>query len=52
MDALTSDPDLTLERRAAEKYTGRHVDIESPRTPRFAATVVVEKVAAQLGHQP
>lgn len=50
VDALVPDPDLALERRVAEKYTGRHVDVEPPGTARFAAAVTVEKVTYQLGH--
>jgi PPOX class probable F420-dependent enzyme len=50
IDALTPDPDLALERKVAEKYTGSHVDIEPPGTPRYATSVVVEKVTSQLGH--
>lgn len=50
VDELTPDPDLDLERRVAEKYRGRHVDVEPPGTPRFATSIVVEKVTSQLGH--
>lgn len=50
VDALTPDPDLELERKVAEKYTGRHVDVEPPGTERFATNVIVEKVTTQLGH--
>ena len=46
-----SDPELALERKIAEKYTGAHVDVEPPGTARFAATVIVEKINPhQLGH--
>ena len=51
VDALVIDPDLSLERAVAEKYTGGHVDVEPPGTPRFAAGVVVEKTTSQLGHR-
>ena len=50
VDELVPDPTLDLERRVAEKYTGRHVDVEPPGTMRFATAVVVEKVTAQRGH--
>lgn len=50
VDALTPDPELALERAVAEKYTGRHVDVEPPGTERFATSVVVEKVTWQHGH--
>ena len=50
IDVLTPDPGLELERAVAEKYTGRHVDVEPPGTMRFATSVVVEKVTSQLGH--
>jgi PPOX class probable F420-dependent enzyme len=49
VDALTPDPDLDLERAVAEKYRGHHVDPE-PGTPRFATSVIVEKVTFQHGH--
>ena len=49
VDALTSDPELELERKVAEKYTGGHVDFE-PGARRFATHVIVEKVTAQRGH--
>jgi PPOX class probable F420-dependent enzyme len=50
VDAFPPDPGLTLERKVAEKYTGSHVDIEPPGTPRFAMRLVVDKVTFQLGH--
>lgn len=50
VNAFTWDGALDLERKVAEKYTGGHVDVEPPGTPRFAASVIVEKVTAQLGH--
>jgi hypothetical protein len=50
VDDLTPDPDLVLERTVAEKYTGGHVDVEPPGTPRFRARVLVERVTSQLGH--
>ncbi len=50
VDALIEDPDLALERRIAEKYRGRHDDVEPPGTARFAARVEVDKVTSQLGH--
>jgi hypothetical protein len=50
VDGIAVDPDLVLERRIAEKYTGGHVDVEPPGTQRFATHVVVEKVTSQLGH--
>ena len=50
VDGLTPDPDLVLERKVAEKYTGDHVDVEPPGTPRFATSVVVERITSQMGH--
>ena len=50
VDALTLDDELDLERKVSEKYTGRHVDVEPPGTPRFATSVIVDKVTYQLGH--
>lgn len=50
VDALEPDPDLTLERKVAEKYTGAHHDVEPSGTLRYATSIVVEKVTAQLGH--
>lgn len=50
VEALVADPDLSLERTVAHKYTGRHIDVEAPGTARFAASVVVEKTTSQLGH--
>ncbi len=47
---LAPDPGLALERAVAVKYAGRHVDVEPPGTPRFAATVVVRRVTGQRGH--
>jgi PPOX class probable F420-dependent enzyme len=52
---LTPDPELALERAVAVKYAGKHVDVEPPGTPRYAATVVVRRVTAQQGqaaHRP
>jgi PPOX class probable F420-dependent enzyme len=49
-DALMLDGELDLERKVSEKYTGAHVDVEPPGTPRFATSVIVEKVTYQLGH--
>lgn len=50
VDAFTSDRELDLERKVAEKYAGGHVDAEAPGTARFVTSVIVEKVTAQLGH--
>jgi PPOX class probable F420-dependent enzyme len=50
VDDFAPDPYLTLERRVAEKYTGSHVDVEPPGTPRYAMQLVVDKVTFQLGH--
>jgi PPOX class probable F420-dependent enzyme len=50
VDGLAPDPELDLERRIAEKYTGRHVDVEPPGSLRFAARVVVERITSQRGH--
>lgn len=50
VDALAVDRELDLERKVAEKYTGRHVDFEPPGAQRFATSVIVEKVTSQLGH--
>jgi PPOX class probable F420-dependent enzyme len=50
VDGLVEDPDLALERRIAEKYRGRHEDVEPAGTRRFAARVMIEKVTSQLGH--
>ncbi len=50
VDALTLDGELELERKVAEKYTGAHVDVEPPGAPRFATSVIVEKITYQLGH--
>jgi PPOX class probable F420-dependent enzyme len=47
---LTPDPDLVLERKVSDKYTGGHVDVEPPGTRRFAASVVVERITSQMGH--
>ena len=47
---LTPDPELALERAVADKYAGRHIDVEPPGTRRFAATVTVRRVTAQRGH--
>ena len=46
---LSPDPELALERAVATKYVGKHVDVEPPGTPRFAATVHVRRVTAQRG---
>jgi PPOX class probable F420-dependent enzyme len=48
--AFAPDPDLTLERKVAEKYTGGHVDVEPPGTPRFAMHLTVDKITFQRGH--
>jgi hypothetical protein len=48
--ALASDPDLRLERAVAEKYVGRHEDVEPSGTQRFAASLVVGRVTSQHGH--
>ena len=50
VDGLTPDPDLVLERKVAEKYTGGHADVEPPGTQRFATSVIVERITSQLGH--
>jgi PPOX class probable F420-dependent enzyme len=50
VDDLVPDPELELERRIALKYTGAHTDVEPAGTPRYAATVIVEKTTHQLGH--
>jgi PPOX class probable F420-dependent enzyme len=50
VDGLVEDPDLALERRIAEKYRGRHEDVEPAGTRRFAARVMIEKDTSQLGH--
>lgn len=47
---LAPDPDLSLERRVAEKYLGRHTDVEPPGTMRFAATLVPARITHQLGY--
>ncbi|MCX6463300.1 MAG: TIGR03618 family F420-dependent PPOX class oxidoreductase [Pseudonocardiales bacterium] len=47
---LVPDPDLLLEKAVAVKYTGAHTDVEPPGTPRFATSVVVERITAQRGH--
>jgi hypothetical protein len=41
---------VSLERAVAEKYTGAHTDVEPPGTPRYATSVLVEKITAQRGH--
>jgi len=50
VDGLNRDPDLLLERKVAEKYTGGYHDVEPPGTQRFASSVVVERITSQLGH--
>lgn len=47
---LVPDPDLLLEKAVAVKYAGGHTDVEPPGTPRFATSVVVERITAQRGH--
>ena len=44
------DGELHLDRKVAEMYTGVHVDVERPGTPRFATSVIVGKVTAHLAH--
>lgn len=46
---LVPDPDCTLERQIAVKYTGEWVDVEPPGTMRFATSVVPERITSQLG---
>ncbi|MFI5708185.1 PPOX class F420-dependent oxidoreductase [Kribbella sp. NPDC051620] len=46
---LTPDPDLTLERAIAEKYTGEWTDVEPPNTPRYATTIIPTRLTTQLG---
>jgi len=50
VDELTPDPELALEQAIARKYVGEWSDVEPPGTPRFAASVVVERITSQLGH--
>ena len=50
VDGLTPDPDLLLERKVSEKYTGGYVDFEPAGTERFATSVVVERITGQSGH--
>jgi len=50
IDALAPDPDLVLERKVAEKYTGHHHDLEAPGIQRFATKLVVERITSQRGH--
>ncbi|GAA0928315.1 PPOX class F420-dependent oxidoreductase [Kribbella koreensis] len=46
---LTPDPDCSLERAIATKYTGSWEDIEPPGTPRYATTIEPLKLTSQLG---
>jgi PPOX class probable F420-dependent enzyme len=48
IDTLVPDPGLDLERRVAKKYTGHHVDVEPPGTPRYATRVVVDQITSQI----
>ncbi|MFK4082916.1 PPOX class F420-dependent oxidoreductase [Kribbella sp. NPDC020789] len=50
VDELVPDPELALEQEIARKYVGEWTDVEPPGTPRFAATVTVERTTSQLGH--
>jgi PPOX class probable F420-dependent enzyme len=47
---LEPDPELAVERAVAVKYAGEHRDVEPPGTPRFAATLSVQRVSSQRGH--
>jgi PPOX class probable F420-dependent enzyme len=46
---LAPDPEYKLERAIAEKYTGSWADVEPPGTPRYATSIVVEKITQQQG---
>jgi PPOX class probable F420-dependent enzyme len=48
--ALVPDPGCELERAVSLKYTGDWSDGETPGTPRFAATVIVDRTTSQRGH--
>ncbi len=50
IDALTPDPEFALEQTIARKYAGDWTDVEPPGTPRYAASIVVERTTSQLGH--
>ncbi|GAA1679119.1 PPOX class F420-dependent oxidoreductase [Kribbella yunnanensis] len=50
IDELVPDPEFDLEQAIARKYVGEWSDVEPPGTPRFAASVVVERITSQLGH--
>ena len=50
IDDLAVDPDLTLEKTIARKYTGDWTDVEPPNTPRYATSIIVERTTNQLGH--
>ncbi|MFC9693996.1 PPOX class F420-dependent oxidoreductase [Kribbella sp. NPDC056951] len=50
IDELVPDPESDLEQAIARKYVGEWSDVEPPGTPRFAASVVVERITSQLGH--
>lgn len=47
---LVADPGCELERAVSIKYTSDWSDGEAPGTPRFAATVHVERTSSQRGH--
>ncbi|GAB3822835.1 TIGR03618 family F420-dependent PPOX class oxidoreductase [Kribbella italica] len=49
IDDLVLDPDCTLERAIAEKYTGAWSDVEPPGTPRYATSILVERTTSQRG---
>ncbi|MGC4108519.1 MAG: PPOX class F420-dependent oxidoreductase [Thermomicrobiales bacterium] len=49
IDALTPDPDRSLERDVAVKYVGKDVDIEPPGTMRYVTRIVVERITKQDG---
>jgi PPOX class probable F420-dependent enzyme len=46
---LVPDPEYKLERAVAEKYMGAWTDVEPPGTPRYATSIVVEKITQQQG---
>jgi PPOX class probable F420-dependent enzyme len=46
---LVPDPECTLERQIAVKYTAEWVDVEPPGTMRFATSVVAERITSQRG---
>jgi PPOX class probable F420-dependent enzyme len=47
---LVADPGCELERAVSIKYTGGWTDGEAAGTPRYAATVHVERTTSQRGH--